>query len=318
MNDQQALVREFDCHHLQRDSVRVIAEIHESCFRFGRSAGRRRLLEPEATVLNDETRTVMGYPMFGRRAGPPQNHGDIQSVLSDNIAARLWRGRTAKPLPAPSAITLVGRYYDPSTGQFITVDPLVDQTGQPYAYTAGDPVNASDPNGMPAISYAAAERCMATASCRNAAYPWDALAQGASHLGTWISNNRGQALEFLASGICVAATPIVCLGALTVALVYNTVENSLSASSFSQFQTSEARTLIETALGGGAGLTLSGLGAFGLYDMEVGGPFFGAAAGSNWLPESFAGKALLNLPGSASSSLVTALEPSIASVASRI
>jgi uncharacterized protein RhaS with RHS repeats len=43
--------------------------------------------------------------------------------------------------------TSVGRYYDPATGQFLTVDPLVDETGQPYAYTGGDPVNAKDPAG---------------------------------------------------------------------------------------------------------------------------------------------------------------------------
>jgi hypothetical protein len=43
---------------------------------------------------------------------------------------------------------LVDRYYDPATGQFLTVDPLVDETGQPYAYTDDDPVNAVDPNGL--------------------------------------------------------------------------------------------------------------------------------------------------------------------------
>ena len=36
---------------------------------------------------------------------------------------------------------LIGRYYDPGTGQFPNVDPLVDQTGQAYAYTGNDPVN---------------------------------------------------------------------------------------------------------------------------------------------------------------------------------
>jgi len=41
----------------------------------------------------------------------------------------------------------VGRYYDPSTGQFLTVDPLVDQTGAPYAYAAGNPVSVDDPSG---------------------------------------------------------------------------------------------------------------------------------------------------------------------------
>jgi len=45
-------------------------------------------------------------------------------------------------------IYLINHYYDPATGQFISVDPLVAQTGQPYAYTGGDPVNLTDPSGM--------------------------------------------------------------------------------------------------------------------------------------------------------------------------
>ncbi len=49
----------------------------------------------------------------------------------------------------PTGLTYnIGRYYDPTTGQFLTVDPLVDQTGQPYAYVSGDPVNALDPTGF--------------------------------------------------------------------------------------------------------------------------------------------------------------------------
>ena len=44
-------------------------------------------------------------------------------------------------------IYLIGRYYDPATGQFLSVDPLVDETGQAYAYTGDNPVNAVDPNG---------------------------------------------------------------------------------------------------------------------------------------------------------------------------
>jgi hypothetical protein len=42
----------------------------------------------------------------------------------------------------------VRRYYDPGTGQFISVDPLVDQTLTPYAYVDGNPVNMSDPLGL--------------------------------------------------------------------------------------------------------------------------------------------------------------------------
>jgi hypothetical protein len=38
--------------------------------------------------------------------------------------------------------------YDPATGQFLSVDPAVDATGQPYAYAGDDPVNRTDPSGL--------------------------------------------------------------------------------------------------------------------------------------------------------------------------
>jgi RHS repeat-associated protein len=43
---------------------------------------------------------------------------------------------------------LIHRYYDPVTGQFLTVDPDVATTGQAYAFTGDDPVNATDANGL--------------------------------------------------------------------------------------------------------------------------------------------------------------------------
>ena len=40
------------------------------------------------------------------------------------------------------------RYYDPTTGQFLTADPLVSITGQAFAFAGDDPVNLRDPSGM--------------------------------------------------------------------------------------------------------------------------------------------------------------------------
>jgi RHS repeat-associated protein len=45
-------------------------------------------------------------------------------------------------------VYLVNRYYDPTTAQFLSVDPLVAETGQPFAYAGDDPVNGSDPSGL--------------------------------------------------------------------------------------------------------------------------------------------------------------------------
>jgi RHS repeat-associated protein len=45
-------------------------------------------------------------------------------------------------------IYLRARVYDPSTAQFLTVDPLNKMTREPYAYANDNPVNESDPAGL--------------------------------------------------------------------------------------------------------------------------------------------------------------------------
>lgn len=46
---------------------------------------------------------------------------------------------------------MCGRYYDSSTQQFISRDPLEGKTGQPYGYAYGNPVNYVDPSGLEGI-----------------------------------------------------------------------------------------------------------------------------------------------------------------------
>ncbi len=43
---------------------------------------------------------------------------------------------------------LPARYYDPATGQFLSLDPQVSLTGEPYGYEADNPVNVADPSGL--------------------------------------------------------------------------------------------------------------------------------------------------------------------------
>jgi len=49
----------------------------------------------------------------------------------------------------------INRYYDPTTGQFLSVDPLVSQTQQPYIYASDDSVNNTDPTGDSSRPYCA-------------------------------------------------------------------------------------------------------------------------------------------------------------------
>jgi RHS repeat-associated protein len=50
--------------------------------------------------------------------------------------------------PTTNLYYLRNRYYDPSTGQFLTRDPLEATTGQPYEYVDDNPLNETDPLGL--------------------------------------------------------------------------------------------------------------------------------------------------------------------------
>jgi len=50
--------------------------------------------------------------------------------------------------PESGLVYLRARYYDPATAQFLTVDPMVDETGTPYAYVDDDPLDNTDLTGL--------------------------------------------------------------------------------------------------------------------------------------------------------------------------
>jgi len=43
--------------------------------------------------------------------------------------------------------SIINRYYDPTTDQFLSIDPDVAQTDQPYMFTNDNPLNTEDPLG---------------------------------------------------------------------------------------------------------------------------------------------------------------------------
>jgi hypothetical protein len=42
----------------------------------------------------------------------------------------------------------INRYYDPATGQFLSIDPAVAVTKQPFIFANDNPLNATDPLGL--------------------------------------------------------------------------------------------------------------------------------------------------------------------------
>jgi hypothetical protein len=77
--------------------------------------------------------------------------GRCMPVRPRRLRCRASRVPAARFFPVGSdarTAALVNRYYDPATGQFLSIDPLVDETDEAYGYTGGNPVIGTDPNGL--------------------------------------------------------------------------------------------------------------------------------------------------------------------------
>jgi len=71
--------------------------------------------------------------------GNPQAPGGISAITPFGFA-----GGYTDPT---GLVYLLARYYDPITGQFTSVDPVLRSTHEPYSYAGGNPVTNADPSG---------------------------------------------------------------------------------------------------------------------------------------------------------------------------
>ena len=65
---------------------------------------------------------------------------------------------------------LNNRHMDSSTGTFLSVDPLVAKTGQPYLYGSGNPITFSDPSGLSPEDACRGTNQQAGGACARATY----------------------------------------------------------------------------------------------------------------------------------------------------
>ena len=75
-------------------------------------------------------------------------YGQPVAVTTDPCGQATRFGYAGQYTDPTGLIYLRARYYDPASGQFLTVDPLVDTTRNPYGYTGGNPLQFVDPLGL--------------------------------------------------------------------------------------------------------------------------------------------------------------------------
>ena len=131
--------------------------------------------------------------------------GSINSIVTYNPYGQITAGGISGITPFGYAggytdptglVYLVNRYYDPNTGQFLSVDPLAGITGEPYQYVNGDPLNFTDPLGLK-ICWQALELGLTSASRQC----WKSGYKKAGH----IINKHKVAIGEIALGVVVVA-----------------------------------------------------------------------------------------------------------------
>jgi RHS repeat-associated protein len=89
---------------------------------------------------------------------------------------------------------LRARDYDAATGQFLSVDPAVDSTRQPYAYTGNNPVCRIDLTGLDWVDDLLGAPIVAVAGVATGGFAWDILSSNdaeAQIIGGWLLGQSG-------------------------------------------------------------------------------------------------------------------------------
>jgi RHS repeat-associated protein len=117
---------------------------------------------PVEQISNSGTETYLHHDALGsvRRTGNQSGGFDGSATYNAYGAVANTTGTIdtrfgyagAYTDPVTGLIYLDARYYDPTTGQFLSVDPLNAVTQQPYSYTDDDPINGTDPTGLLCLS----------------------------------------------------------------------------------------------------------------------------------------------------------------------
>lgn len=146
---------------------------------------------------------------------------------------------------------LRAREYDPTTGRFLTPDPLQADASVPfhsaYPYVADQPTTAVDPTGL----------CGAVPNPFDSSSCLDEAASGAASwvgdkAGPWAVQNAGDIAGVTAGVACAIASDGACIGALVIAGGVGEIQpvrELVSSGDWGGFVCSSAPNVVTTALG---------------------------------------------------------------------
>ena len=133
----------------------------------------RGIVQITSGTHHDQLVNYTDYDAYGRpitQSGGSVESGGLtvsQTSINSNYVGTTPFGFGGGYTDPTGLIYLVNRYYDPISGQFISIDPMAQQTQQPYIYAGDDPINGLDPSGnyaVPPVMSSSPPGCGATMS----------------------------------------------------------------------------------------------------------------------------------------------------------
>jgi RHS repeat-associated protein len=167
------------------------------------------------------------------------------------------RTRTAK-LRGSAFEGCVARYYDPTTGQFLSLDPDVAETDAPFSYAGDDPLNELDPLGLADVGSYTKTECQLYSNVE-----WVPTANGGGHcvatapqeplLFHYVAHHYGAIISVVGGGVCIIASAGVCAVAIAVGTAAEIAQQATNG-------TITVRSAVTTGLLGLAALGTAGIG----------------------------------------------------------
>jgi RHS repeat-associated protein len=112
----------------------------------------------------------------------------------------------------------INRYYDPTTDQFLSIDPKVASTNQPYVFTNDNPLNSTDPMGL------SGGAIYPPGPCKKNCGP--SITHMLKSVVNYVAKHPGDVVTVLAIGVCIAGSGGLCAGATVVAFASRVTQRS--------------------------------------------------------------------------------------------
>jgi RHS repeat-associated protein len=131
------------------------------------SGSVRGLVQLSSGTHQDQLVNYTDYDAYGNpitHSGGAVETGGLtipQTTINSNFVGSTPWGFGEGYTDLTGLVYLISRYYDPATGQFLSVDPDVQQTQQPYIYAGDNPLGALDPSGEALCDVQGEPSCLA-------------------------------------------------------------------------------------------------------------------------------------------------------------